>query len=202
MPRSEEQNKILRDERREEILAHAMHVFAKNGYSATKINDVAKEASLSPGLIYHYFESKEDMFTAVISQSIEITKRITKKIESLSDEPCEKLKLLTQNFLEYDEKSESAFKLFLLPQIRLSEAVPKSACQLFRNNFSIVSFVASLIKEGQIKGQFSTEKDAATLAIAYWSLMQGLMFFQAFNFMENKESYPIPDTDTILKILK
>lgn len=202
MPRSVEQNKILRDERREEILTHAMHVFAKKGYSATKINDIAIEASLSPGLIYHYYESKEDMFVAVIAQSIQITKSIIEKIDSLSDEPCEKIKRLTQNFLEYDDNSGSAFKLFLLPQIRLFEAVPKSACQLFRNSFSVISFVESLISEGQKKGQFSTEKDAAALAIAYWSLMQGLMFFQAFNYMENKESYPIPDVDTILKILK
>lgn len=52
--------------RREVILAAAKPVFAKNGYHATTIGDVAKAARISYGSVYWYFESKEALFHALM----------------------------------------------------------------------------------------------------------------------------------------
>lgn len=62
MPRKSELNQELRDARKEQILKAALIVFARRGMVATKISDIAKEAGLSHGLVYHYFNSKEEIF--------------------------------------------------------------------------------------------------------------------------------------------
>ena len=49
-----------------EITAAAMSAFAENGYDATRVDDVARRAGVSKGLLYRYFETKEDLFKAVI----------------------------------------------------------------------------------------------------------------------------------------
>lgn len=49
-----------------EITAAAMTAFAENGYDATRVDDVAKRAGVSKGLLYLYFKTKEDLFKAVI----------------------------------------------------------------------------------------------------------------------------------------
>lgn len=49
-----------------EITAAAMAAFAENGYDATRVDDVARRAGISKGLLYRYFETKEDLFKAVI----------------------------------------------------------------------------------------------------------------------------------------
>lgn len=49
-----------------EITAAAMAAFAENGYDATRVDDVARRAGISKGLLYRYFATKEDLFKAVI----------------------------------------------------------------------------------------------------------------------------------------
>ncbi len=57
--------KIVED-RREQIIDAAMYVFAQKGFARATNKDIAREAGITAGLIYHYFESKEALLTAVI----------------------------------------------------------------------------------------------------------------------------------------
>jgi len=57
--------KVVED-RREQIIDAAMHVFAQKGFSRATNKDIAREAGITPGLIYHYFESKEALLNAII----------------------------------------------------------------------------------------------------------------------------------------
>ena len=55
-----------KDDRPAEITEAALAVFAENGYSAARVDDVAKRAGVSKGLLYLYFKTKEELFKAVI----------------------------------------------------------------------------------------------------------------------------------------
>jgi AcrR family transcriptional regulator len=57
--------KVVED-RREQIIDAAMQVFAQKGFSRATNKDIAREAGITPGLIYYYFESKEDLLKAII----------------------------------------------------------------------------------------------------------------------------------------
>ncbi|HWB79752.1 MAG TPA: helix-turn-helix domain-containing protein [Nannocystaceae bacterium] len=70
MPRSEEDNQQIRASRRSEILAAATRVFTEKGLSRAKVTDIAAAASLSNGLLYHYFTSKEAVFEAIVEEMI------------------------------------------------------------------------------------------------------------------------------------
>lgn len=55
-----------KQDRPQEITAAALQAFAEKGYAATRVDDVAKRAGVSKGLMYLYFKTKEDLFKAVI----------------------------------------------------------------------------------------------------------------------------------------
>src|SRR5260370_1564211 len=59
--------KVVED-RREQILDAAMRAFAQKGFSRTTNKDIAREAGITPGLIYHYFENKEALFNAIVDK--------------------------------------------------------------------------------------------------------------------------------------
>jgi AcrR family transcriptional regulator len=59
--------KVVED-RREQIIDAALHVFSQKGFERTTNKDIAQEAGITPGLIYHYFESKEDLLKAAIEE--------------------------------------------------------------------------------------------------------------------------------------
>jgi AcrR family transcriptional regulator len=55
-----------KEDRPQEITAAAFGAFAENGFTATKVEDVARRAGVSKGLLYVYFKTKEELFKAVI----------------------------------------------------------------------------------------------------------------------------------------
>ena len=58
----------VRRDRREDILQASLHLFATKGFHGTSMRDIAREAEITEGLIYHYFESKRDLFRAIIDE--------------------------------------------------------------------------------------------------------------------------------------
>jgi len=67
MPRTEEQFKELRENKKQKIMDSALNLFAEKGFSATSINMIAKKAGISKGLMYNYFESKEELITTILN---------------------------------------------------------------------------------------------------------------------------------------
>tara|TARA_Y100000994_G_scaffold222015_1_gene202016 strand:- start:320 stop:913 length:594 start_codon:yes stop_codon:yes gene_type:complete len=55
-----------KDNSKEQILEAAMKVFVKNGFSETRMEDIAENSGLSKGAIYHHYKSKKDLFLALI----------------------------------------------------------------------------------------------------------------------------------------
>lgn len=66
-PKNDEQFKIIRDQRYEEISSAALKIFARKGFAATKISDITLSVNLSHGLFYHYFKSKENIYVSILS---------------------------------------------------------------------------------------------------------------------------------------
>lgn len=56
------------EERRRELLTCAMRLFAEKGYDNVSVRAVARDAGVTPGLAYHYFDSKQQLFDAAIEE--------------------------------------------------------------------------------------------------------------------------------------
>ncbi|MDM8270327.1 TetR/AcrR family transcriptional regulator [Thermophilibacter provencensis] len=70
-------------ERRRELLACAMRLFAEEGYDNVSVRAVARAAGVAPGLAYHYFDSKERMFAEAIG---DYARRCAEGINAILDE--------------------------------------------------------------------------------------------------------------------
>ena len=57
-------------DRPDEIVAAALEVFAEKGFAAARLDDIARRAGVSKGAVYLYFETKEDVFRAVVDRAI------------------------------------------------------------------------------------------------------------------------------------
>lgn len=81
-PLNDEQLKAIKAERKQQIMAAAMKVFADNGLKLTKISMIAKEAGVSHGLLYHYFSSKDEVLHTSLSWATEDTAELFGKLEA------------------------------------------------------------------------------------------------------------------------
>jgi AcrR family transcriptional regulator len=70
-PRTREQLNELKKERKRAIMDTALEVFAENGYESASINMIAKKVGISKGLMYNYFESKEELLTSIMFEGLD-----------------------------------------------------------------------------------------------------------------------------------
>jgi AcrR family transcriptional regulator len=75
-----------KDERRDRLLACALDEFFEKGFTAARMEDVARRAGLSKGTLYLYFESKEDLFQALIESMT--TPKLDHLVILLDEAPC------------------------------------------------------------------------------------------------------------------
>lgn len=79
-----------KDVRPSEITAAALELFVEKGFAATRLEDVAARANVSKGTVYLYFDSKEELFKAVVREGLvpaiaEAEKRVAAHRGSASD---------------------------------------------------------------------------------------------------------------------
>ncbi|MCL1696654.1 TetR/AcrR family transcriptional regulator [Lysinibacillus sp. BPa_S21] len=196
MPRKEEQNQELRDARKEQILQAALIVFARRGMVATKISDIAKEAGLSHGLVYHYFDSKDEIFSMLVKKASNSSIEIIQKAIEHKGSPLEKLKWMTEQILNNLIDSEHTLLFWIMIQASTSDAIPNEVKELLTrdNALSPVDCILPLIVAGQEKGEIISA-NPVTLAVTYFAFIQGL----AINIIQWTEC-PIPDANMLMKI--
>jgi TetR/AcrR family transcriptional regulator, fatty acid metabolism regulator protein len=68
-------------DRRAELLEAAVRVFAAKGFHASRVGDIANEAGVAHGLLYHYFRSKEEVLETIFRETWSVLVRETERIE-------------------------------------------------------------------------------------------------------------------------
>ncbi|HYW95688.1 MAG TPA: TetR/AcrR family transcriptional regulator, partial [Bacteroidales bacterium] len=81
-PRTEEQYEEIRETRKSAIKKVALELFATEGFYATSISMISKKAGISKGLMYNYYESKEDLLKEIFREGIQ---KITALIDPDND---------------------------------------------------------------------------------------------------------------------
>lgn len=88
-----------KEDRPAEITEAAMQAFAEKGYAATRVEEVARRAGVSKGLLYLYFKTKEDLFKAVIRNFV--SPRLDALLKNLDDEEMSAEAFLRGPFLSF-----------------------------------------------------------------------------------------------------
>lgn len=196
MPRDDKKNLEIRDARKEQILSAAAKVFARRGMVAAKISDIAKEAKLSYGLVYHYFESKEQIFITLVKKATESSIEVVNEANLYKGTPLQKLKWMTETILRSIASGDGIYLYLIMIQASTSDVVPEEVREYLMNDNvnSPVSATIPIIIDGQNKGEIIKE-DPIKLAVAYYAFIQGL----AINKIQWSEC-PLPEANILLSI--
>lgn len=196
-PRNEEQNKQIRDERKQQILKAALKVFARRGLTATKISEIASEAGLSHGLVYHYFSSKDEIFTILVDMALEGSSKVIGYAAQQNVSPLEQLRWLTETILK-ELPEDGAYYTLIIIQAFTSDAVPDSVKAILNSKSpSSLEAILPIIIAGQQADQI-VQVEPAKLADQYFALIQGFAIQQ----VQKTKSFGSPDVDLILRLFK
>ena len=171
-PRTAQQFAQIRDERQDEILRAALGVFARRGFEATRIADIAEAAHMSHGLIYRYFPSKEAAFVALVGRAVQGGVTLTENALTAQAPPLEKLTWLIQQMLE-GIRTDPEYPLIIV-HAYAAGAVPREAARMLDEyGKETHRNLSRLIRDAQTAGQVRGG-DADELATLLLATIQGL----------------------------
>lgn len=192
-PRSEEQNEAIKDERREQILSGALRVFARKGYAAAKISDIVARSGVSHGLVYHYFDSKEDMFFELFKRAMDTSTETLEMVYALPLSPIEKVRQTAQYILRgIGEFEESAYYFLIVIHASVMEGPETREIEAS----TALTTMAGILREGQERGEVRSG-DTMEMSTVFFSAIQGLAMYKLA-----MEDFRMPDPEILVNIVK
>ncbi len=145
--------------RREQLLDCAADLFAVNGYARATTAQLAKAAGVTEPIIYRHFDSKRDLFVALIERTGRETIQKWEKDLADADDPAERLRRLIGDNPMVTERGRHAYRVILQA---ISETEDSAIHGALRNHIkSLHAFLAEELeaaqKDHKVTGRFSAE---------------------------------------------
>jgi len=87
-------------DKRRLILDAAVRVFARRGFNGCRVSDIADEAGVAYGLVYHYFRSKDEVLDTLFLERWNVLLDVIRELDARDDAPREKLYAITSFIVE------------------------------------------------------------------------------------------------------
>jgi AcrR family transcriptional regulator len=157
---------IAHREKRKLILDAAIRVFAERGYHGSRVGDIAEDAGVAHGLLYHYFASKDDVLRTIFTENWgELIVRF-RAVEAADEPAPEKLEGIAKILLR-TWRNDPALVTVMVREVARSQQL-RDLVDDVREAFVIVQRV---IEDGQTAGAFRRDIDAR---LASWLFYGGL----------------------------
>lgn len=191
-----------REERRQRILKASRKIFAQKGYIGATVRDIALEAELSPGLIYHYFSSKDDIYGTICEEGFHLLIWQMKKALKDQTDIWEKLTAISEAYvgyyLDYPEYFEIiSFKELGFKSVGVSDDILQ---RLNRLSEQSTLLLRDTVAEGMESGLIEKDCDPMEMAIVLWASVEGLIFIHKRGYLDMYNFELTPLLSRILKI--
>jgi len=192
----QERKERERERRRQDILVAAKRVFSDKGFERSTIEDIAREAELSPGTLYLYFKNKDELYASL---TVRVLQFMSVRLAHAIEEPG----------LNYDRKLanliDAMFDIYEFDPVILNNMFHLQSSETLRdlspelieeiNTLSRKSLrtIAAVFQEGMDEGRILRRHPTA-LADIFWSMFTGSVLWKETKQMIGNEQYPLKES--------
>ncbi len=187
-----------RERRRQQIIVAAKRVFSEKGFNKATMEDIAKEAELSPGTLYLYFKNKDELYASL---SLRILQYLIIRLEHVNGNgeltPDQKLESLIEAMFDvYNFDPLIIINMFHLQSNEtLKNLSPEMLSEIEDLSRKSLGAMATIFDEG-IKAGVFIDRHPVALADIFWSLFSGVILW------ESSKSIIKGDKDYLISTLK
>ncbi|WP_377890937.1 TetR/AcrR family transcriptional regulator [Alkalihalobacillus sp. R86527] len=160
------------EEKRARILEAAIQMFSQNGYSKATIKDIAKEAGVSFGTVFTYFENKDELFKAAVIEPLEGVKRVMLVSPEPTEEPVAQLKELISTHFRFFAQ-QATYSRMIQYVIGQPDRFHDLFLELDQFSLELRDALRPLIVKGQEMGQL-IELNPDDVADTYLAFINGV----------------------------
>jgi TetR/AcrR family fatty acid metabolism transcriptional regulator len=172
----------IQEERRRQILQAAVRTFADKGYHAARVSDIAKEAGVAYGLVYHYYESKETLLEAIFKETWGAMLDTVRSVEQLDEPAGERVRKVTEIILRTWKRDPDLVRV-LVREVTRSAQVQEEAEEIDL----AYQALQRIVEQGQTNGEFRTDLDARVAATIWYGALEEILTGWAFGQLPDRD---------------
>jgi AcrR family transcriptional regulator len=173
-------------DRRRQILDAAVRVFARQGFHACRVSDIADEAGVAYGLVYHYFRSKEEVLDTLFTERWDILLQVIRDVDADDGPARAKLRAIAAFIFDSYRHDPDLMKVIVVEVTRAANTFGLTHAARIREAYDLMAEVVAKAQEaGALRGDVSPR----FAALAFYGVVEQVLTGWIF------DADPVSDAD-------
>jgi TetR/AcrR family transcriptional regulator, fatty acid metabolism regulator protein len=172
-------------DRRRQILDAAIRVFARQGFHRCRVSDVADEAGVAYGLVYHYFDSKDQVLNELFSERWSL---MLAAIDEVDREPIparEKLDAVAGFIIDSYRHDPELMKVIIVEVTRAANSFGRTHLPEISRAYDVIS---KIVADGQKRGEFRRDVDPGFASMWFYGAIEQLLSAWVFDLIPHTDA--------------
>jgi AcrR family transcriptional regulator len=173
-------------DKRRQILDAAIRVFARQGFHATRVSDIADEAGVAYGLVYHYFRSKDEVLNELFAERWSLLLSAIEETDRMGETPRQKLAAVAAFIVDSYRHDPELMKVIIVEVTRAANSFGHTHLPEIRRAYQSI---AKIVEDGQKEGVFRDDVAPMFASMSFYGAIEQLLSGWIFDVI------PASDTD-------
>jgi TetR/AcrR family transcriptional regulator, fatty acid metabolism regulator protein len=159
-------------DKRRQILDAAVRVFARQGFHATRVSDIADEAGVAYGLVYHYFKSKDEVLNELFVERWSLLLAAIEETDRAGGPHRTRLAAVASFIIDSYRHDPELMKVIIVEVTRAANSFGQTHLPEIRRAYQSI---AKIVADGQEAGAFRRDIDPMFASMAFYGAVEQLL---------------------------
>jgi TetR/AcrR family transcriptional regulator, fatty acid metabolism regulator protein len=171
-------------EKRRVILDAAVRVFARQGFNGCRVADIADEAGVAYGLVYHYFRSKDEVLDTLFLERWDVMLQVIRDLDAQDVAPRDKLYAITSFIVDSYRHDPELMKVIIVEVTRAANSFGRTHLDRIREAYGLI---AGIVAKAQDDGTFKRSVTPQFAAMAFYGAIEQVLTGWIFDVLPRGE---------------
>src|ERR687889_319179 len=172
-------------DKRRMILDAAVVAFAKRGFHACRVSDIADEANVAYGLVYHYFRSKDEVLDTLFLDRWNVLLDFISEIDRLDIPVRDKLHAIAGFIVDSYRRDPDLMKVIIVEVTRAANSFGRTHLGKIREAYALI---ADIVAQAQADGTFKRDVTPEFAALAFYGAVEQVLTGWIFDMLPHGEA--------------
>ncbi len=172
-------------DKRRQILDAAIHVFARQGFHACRVSDIADEAGVAYGLVYHYFKSKDEVLNELFTERWSLLLAAIEEVDGQAIGAREKLDAVAGFIIDSYRHDPDLMKVIIVEVTRAANSFGRTHLPEIRRAYDMI---AKIVADAQAAGAFRKDVDPEFASMWFYGAIEQLLSGWVFELIPGAEA--------------
>jgi AcrR family transcriptional regulator len=149
-----------------------VRVFARRGFNGCRVSDIADEAGVAYGLVYHYFRSKDEVLNELFAERWSLLLSAIEETDRTGETPRAKLAAVAAFIVDSYRHDPELMKVIIVEVTRAANSFGRTHLPEIRNAYELI---AGIVAEGQAEGVFRDDIDPIFASMSFYGAIEQLL---------------------------